>query len=40
MIDDVSVASVGEIIDRVLDVSTLSAAAVGQTDSIDRLFRF
>lgn len=40
MIDDVSVASVGEIIDRVLDVSTLSAAAVGQTDSIDGLFRF
>lgn len=40
MIDDVSVDSVGEIIDRVLDVSTLSAAAVGQTDSIDGLFRF
>ena len=36
----VSVDSVAEIIDRVLDTKTMSIAAVGQIDSVDGLFEF
>ena len=40
MIDKVSVESVAEIIDRVLDTKTAAVAAVGPVDKIDNLFDF
>lgn len=39
-IENVSVDSVAEIIDRVLDVNTMSVAAVGRIEKIDGLFDF
>ena len=39
-INKISIDSIADIIDTVLDTKTLSLAAVGPIDSIDNLFNF